>query len=97
MLNELRMAIKNGEREGTVCERALGTNTKVHEFAQFWDEHGTDLMVLSAKFLNDTYSDTEDLTSSEARMYKKGLAEIGTFFFDCWMERENKKQTPDET
>lgn len=89
MINELRKYLKNQKREGARCEKILGTNEAVNEFALFWDNFQDDLMIVAAVKLNE-YLSGGSFNADELAAYRKGMADMSLFFAACKMERDEK-------
>lgn len=93
MIKELQKYFTNKRtrKGGLPCERILGTNTSVNNFAEFWDRNGDDLMLISAVKLHEFESEST-FTMDELVTYKKGMADVALFFKKCWDEREMKRE-----
>ncbi len=92
MINELRKFLKNqaSRKSQGQCEQTLGSNAPVIAFANFWAEHGEDLMVVAAAKLHKfEMEDSHD--SAQGAYYRMGLADMGTFFQDCSLEIERAR------
>lgn len=72
------------------CERVLGDTAKVSAFAQFWDKHHDEFLIIGAKELFE-FSTTQEYTKHELDIFKKGLSAIGSFFENCSRDIAGKK------
>jgi len=91
----LRQFLENKavEKDRSPCEKVLGTNTKVHKFAQFFEEHALDLEVIATAKLVEWTSDPKNKFNYEERSaFMEGIGKIGAFFAECLAEREQERQ-----
>lgn len=88
MIEELRKYISNRSRQGSKCTKVLGSTSKVYSFADFWEMHGDDLEIITAKILHDWTSE-EVFNHEELKAFKQGLAKMSTFFIDCAKEAKS--------
>jgi len=100
MLKQLQAYIKNKKTIEGKERQILGSDATLKQFASFWEQHGDDLMMVTAINLHDwEHERTFDKAQLEA--FREGIAVMGVFFRDCWIavakeeekaKLENKKQ-----
>ena len=83
--------IDNLGQDGTPCEKVIGSTPNVDSVAAFNDSHAklVHLIGLSA-IIN--YVEEKNFTPDEFAAFKKGLSAFGTFFNDCSLERQARRE-----
>lgn len=82
---------KRGKKAEDECERVLGLNGKVNEFATFYEKHEDDLLIVVASAL-ENFSTSQTYTKEELAFYKLALTELPLFMDKCVKERDRKLQ-----
>ncbi len=96
MIEELKKYLTNRSvKKALPCEKYIGSNTNTIAFSNFWAEQGESLEVLAAAKLHEFTTDNE-FTKEELIAYKKGIADIASFFQQCWIERDLEMKKKDE-
>lgn len=90
-LKYLRKSLENqrGKKEKDICEKILGVNTKVNQFASFYEEHEEDLLVFTSATLAKWEAEKE-FSSADLAIYRLGLTELAVFMGKCVLERDTK-------
>lgn len=97
LLKYLRKSLDNsrGRRKEDECEKILGSNTKVNEFALFYENHLEDILVLTSATLAKWESEKE-FTSDDLALYRLGLTEFPVFMGKCIEERDRRMKESEE-
>ena len=87
----LRKSVENrrGKPKEDACERILGLNGKVNEFAAFYEQHEEDLFIAIAVILEKFQRD-KTYTVEEMAIYRLALSELPLFMAACKDERDRK-------
>ena len=86
MIKELKKhQVQREKIKGSECENIAGS--KLESFAEFWEKCGDELEVLAAVKLHN-FCSMKIFTKEELAAYKLGLGEIGTFFQQCWQQKQ---------
>ncbi len=92
-LKYLRKSIDNqrGKKPADECEKVLGLNGVVNEFAEFYEKQESNLLVAVAALLNKWTSE-KSFTKEELEVYKLALTELPVFMSKCVAERDRKNK-----
>lgn len=90
-LKFLRRSLTNsrGKKKEDECEKILGLNGKVNDFATFYEKHEEDILVFVAAALHKWEAERE-FSKEELGIYRLGLTELPVFMAKCLAERERK-------
>lgn len=80
---------KRGKKPTDECEKILGLNGKVIEFANFYEAHEEDILVFVVATLSKWEAEKE-FTKDELALYRLGLTEMAVFMGKCVEERDKK-------
>lgn len=80
---------KRGKKPEDECEKILGLNGKVIEFANFYETHEEDILIFIASTLHKWEAERE-FTKDDLALYRLGLTEMAVFMDKCVGERERK-------
>lgn len=86
-----REYIKKPKLGRTECEGILGTNDAVARFSQFYERNADSLNIIGEYLMHD-FIMSNDVSSAEAKIYKKAIGKFGEFFIKCANEIAIQKQ-----
>jgi hypothetical protein len=90
-LKYLRKSLENcrGKKKEDECEKVLGLNGKVQEFAGFYERHEHDILTFIAAALHKWEAENE-FDKDDLALYRLGLTELPVFLEKCVKERDRK-------
>lgn len=90
-LKYLRKSLENqrGRKAEDECEKILGLNGRVNDFAAFYEKHEEDILVFTAAALHKWEGERE-FNKEELAIYRLGLTEMAVFMEKCLTERDRK-------
>lgn len=90
-LKYLRKSLENqrGRKKEDECERILGLNGKVNDFAAFYETHIEDILTFIAAAQHKWEAEKE-FDSKDLAIYRLGLTEFAVFMGKCLDERDRK-------
>lgn len=80
---------KRGKKPEDQCEKILGLNGKVIEFANFYEAHQEDILVFMSATLHKWEAEKE-FSKDDLALYRLGLTELPVFMENCVTERDKK-------
>ncbi len=91
LMKYLRKSFQNkrGKKPNDGCEKILGLNGKVIEFANFYEAHEDDILIFIAATLHE-WEAKKEFSSDDLALYRLGLTEMAVFMAKCVEERDKK-------
>jgi len=83
--------IDNLGKEGTPCERVLGSEPRVNSIASFYDENFGIIQLMTMSGIME-YAQNNSFTREEMDAFKSGIGYIGEFMSKCSAQRAAKRE-----